>query len=72
MKMRPILFNTKMVCAILDGRKSVMRRVIKPQPKNNDCEHEMITFNDWVTYVTVKRVQDITDVAGIPTQTGRR
>nr|DAG11708.1 MAG TPA: hypothetical protein [Caudoviricetes sp.] len=30
---KPILFNTEMVKALLDGRKTVTRRVIKPQPK---------------------------------------
>lgn len=38
MKERPIIFNTEMVRAILDGNKTETRRVIKPQPKRHRWE----------------------------------
>jgi len=47
--MKPILFNTDMVRAILDSHKTVTRRVVKPQPEGAhsilDCDEEKRTFD---------------------------
>lgn len=46
MMIKPILMNTEMVRAILDGRKSCTRRIIKPQWE--ECPHCKYVHNEYI------------------------
>lgn len=73
-KERPIIFNTEMIKAILDGRKIQTRRVVKPQPEYRENEsvpgnfgtffhgwnldHNAVTVDDIVKYCPYGQVGD--------------
>lgn len=49
-KEKPIIFSAPMIQAILDGRKSMTRRVVKPQPNPVDLDLMEIVCNGKVHY----------------------
>ena len=59
MREHPILFNTENVKAILDGRKTQTRRVIKPQPPNDALIKEHIgVAGYWIPYTADVRLMN--------------
>jgi len=58
MSVKPILFNGEMVRAILEGRKTVTRRLIRPRYKPDECGFQVVTRCDTGERIYVEKYDE--------------
>jgi hypothetical protein len=71
-KEHPILFSTPMIQALLEGRKSMTRRIIKPQPEYYEIEDKkMVRYETKKSYMQIQIDNLADEFLGIPCPYGK-